>query len=389
MHHGIKKLLLLGGGHAHVHVLSRLAQQRPADLDITVVTPYPYQTYSGMVPGLVAGRYSETDCQIPLEPLIRAAGAKWVRARCSGIDAAGRRARLSPAGKSRSQDEILPPDLPYHLLSIDTGPVIDRQRLEEQMPGAADNALIVRPIEVFASLWPQVLEQAQQRALSVAVIGAGAAGLELLFAAEQCLRTRGAAGARFTLITGGVEPAASYPAGLQARVLRRLKRLNITVLRDTCVGLAPGVVKLGSGTELACDVPLIAIGAHAPAWLQGSGLALSESGHVLVNEFQQSTSHPEVFAAGDVCARNDRPHPRNGVYAVRAGPPLASNLLAAHEGQPLKPHHPPAHTLNLISCGAGHAIASWGPLHAEGGWVWRWKDHIDRAFMARNTPPTA
>ena len=389
MHHGIKKLLLLGGGHAHVHVLSRLAQQRPADLDITVVTPYPYQTYSGMVPGLVAGHYSETDCRIPLEPLIRAAGAKWVRARCSGIDAAGRRARLSPAGKSRSQDEILPPDLPYHLLSIDTGPVIDRQRLEEDMPGAADNALIVRPIEVFASLWPQVVEQAQERALSVAVIGAGAAGLELLFAAEQCLRTRGAAGARFTLITGGVEPAASYPAGLQARVLRRLKRLNITVLRDTCVGLAPGVVKLGSGTELACDVPLIAIGAHAPAWLQGSGLALSESGHVLVNEFQQSTSHPEVFATGDVCARTDRPHPRNGVYAVRAGPPLADNLLAAHEGQPLKPHHPPANTLNLISCGAGHAIASWGPLHAEGGWVWRWKDHIDRAFMARYTLPTA
>jgi NADH dehydrogenase FAD-containing subunit len=256
------------------------------------------------------------------------------------------------------------------------------------MPGAADNALIVRPIEVFASLWPQVLEQAQARALSVAVIGAGAAGLELLFAAEQCLRTHGAAGARFTLITGGVEPAASYPAGLQARVLRRLKRLNITVLRDTCVGLAPGVVKLGSGTELACDVPLIAIGAHAPAWLQGSGLALSESGHVLVNEFQQSTSHPEVFATGDVCARTDRPHPRNGVYAVRAGPPLADNLLAAHEGQPLKPHHPPANTLNLISCGAGHAIASWGPLHAEGGWVWRWKDHIDRAFMARYTLPT-
>ena len=267
--------------------------------------------------------------------------------------------------------------------------MIDRQRLEEQMPGAADNALIVRPIEVFATLWPQVVEQAQERALSVAVIGAGAAGLELLFAAEQCLRTRGAAGARFTLITGGVEPAASYPAGLQARVLRRLKRLNITVLRDTCVGLAPGVVKLGIGSELACDVPLLAIGAHAPAWLQGSGLALSESGHVLVNEFQQSTSHPEVFAAGDVCARTDRPHPRNGVYAVRAGPPLAANLLAAHEDQPLKPHHPPANTLNLLSCGAGHAIASYGPLHAEGGWAWRWKDRIDRAFMARYTLPAA
>ena len=387
MHHGIKKLLLLGAGHAHVHVLSRLAQNRPADLDVTVLTPYPYQTYSGMTPGFVAGHYSEQECQIPLEPLIRAAGAKWVRARCTGIDAAERRVRLSPAAQSRSQDEILPPDLPYQFLSIDTGAVIDRQRLEAEMPGAAAQALIVRPIEVFAAHWPRVLEQAQARALSVAVIGAGAGGLELLFAAEQRLRGAGVHSACFTLITGGGEPAATYPAGLQARVLRRLKRLNITVLRDTCVGIEQGVVRLGSGTQLACDVPILAIGTHAPAWLQGSGLALSESGHVQVNEFQQSTSHPEVFAAGDVASRTDRPHPRSGVYAVRAGPPLAENLLAANSGQPLKPHHPPKNTLNLLSCGAGHAIASWGPLHAEGGWAWRWKDRIDRGFVAKYRRP--
>ncbi|MCB2018843.1 MAG: FAD-dependent oxidoreductase [Hydrogenophaga sp.] len=387
MHHGIKKLLLLGAGHAHVHVLSRLAQQRPADLDVTVVTPYPYQTYSGMTPGLVAGHYQEADCQIPLAPLIKAAGAKWVQARCSGIDAGERRVRLSPAAPSRSQEDILPPDIPYHQLSIDTGAVIDRQRLDADMPGAAANALIVRPIEVFASLWPKVLEQAQERALSIAVIGGGAGGLELLFAAEQRLRSHGANGARFTLVTGDSGPAANYPAGLQARVMRRLRRLNITVLRETCVGIDPGVVRLSSGAALACDIPILTIGTHAPAWLQGSGLALDEAGHILVNAFQQSPSHPEVFAAGDVSTRLDRPHPRSGVYAVRAGPPLAENLLLAHEGKPLKPHQPPRHTLNLLSCGVGHAIASWGPLHAEGGWAWRWKDRIDRAFMAKYTMP--
>lgn len=386
MHHGIRKLVLLGAGHAHVHVLSRLARHRPADLDITVVTPYPYQTYSGMTPGLVAGHYREQDCQIPLAPLIKAAGAKWVQARCTGIDANGRRVRLSPAAHSRSQDDIPPPELSYHLLSIDTGAVIDRQRLDADMPGASANALFVRPIEVFASMWPEVLAQAQDRALSMAVIGAGAGGLELLFAAEQRLRTH-ARGARFTLITGGGEPGANYPKGVQARLLRRLRHLNITVLRDTCVGMAHGIVRLRSGSELACDMPLLAIGTHAPAWLQGSGLALSGSGHVLVNACQQSPSHPEVFAAGDVATRTDRPHPKSGVYAVRAGPPLAENLLAAHEGLPLKRHLPPTSTLNLLSCGVGHAIASWGPLHAEGAWVWRWKDRIDRAFMARYTPP--
>lgn len=383
MSSGIQKLLLLGAGHAHVQVLAQLAQHRPADLDVTVLTPYPFQTYSGMVPGLVAGRYTAKDCQIPLEPLFKAAGARWVQGRVTALDAAAQTVRLAAAGGNKSAPE----QLAYHRLSIDTGAIIDRQRLEAELPGAAARALIVRPIEAFAALWPQVLELAQQQSVSLAVIGAGAAGLELIFAAEQRLRGACPAGASFTLVTGGAEPAANYPEGVRRRVLRRLKARGITVLREPCTGVDKGVLHLGSGARLACDVPILAIGTHAPVWLQGSGLALTDSGHVLVNAFQQSTSHPNVFAAGDVATRADTPHPKSGVYAVRAGPVLAHNLMAAHQGQALKPWRPPQRTLNLLSCGAGHAIASWGPLHAEGGWVWHWKDRIDRAFMAKYTLP--
>lgn len=227
------------------------------------------------------------------------------------------------------------------------------------------------------------MELARQRPLSVVVVGAGAAGLELVFAAEESLRTQGVPGSRFTLLTGGDEVAAHYSKGVQARVLRQLQRRGITVLRDSCTGMSLGHVQLGSGATLICDVPIVATGSHAPGWLQGSGLALGETGHVLVNAHQQSTSHADVFAAGDVASRSDTPHPRSGVYAVRAGPPLAHNLLAALAGQPLKKHRPPRHTLNLLSCGTRHAIASYGPLHAEGGWAWRWKDRIDRGFVAR------
>ena len=379
MHHGIKKLLLLGAGHAHVEVLARLAQGRPGNLDVAVLTPYPHQTYSGMTPGFVAGHYSEDDCRIALEPLMRAAGARWVQGRCTGIDAEQRVVAVqAPAGA-----QGVPAALAYDLLSIDTGAVLDRARLDADMPGAATHALPIRPIEAFTTFWPQVMELAQKQAVSLAVVGAGAGGIELVFAAEQAIRLHGHPGARFTLVTGGPDVAADYPPGVQRRVGRQLRRRGITVLREACVGVSDGELHLGNGARLACDVPLLAIGTHAPGWLQGSGLDLSASGHVQVNPFQQSTSHANVFAAGDVAHRVDQAHPRSGVYAVRAGPPLAHNLLAAHEGLPLKPHLPPRHSLNLLSCGTGHAIASYGPLHLEGGWVWAWKDRIDQGFMAR------
>lgn len=379
MHHGIKKLLLLGAGHAHVEVLAQLAQGRPGDLDVTVLTPYPHQTYSGMTPGFVAGRYSEDECRIALEPLMRAAGARWIQGRCIGIDADQRGVAVHASGGAQA----VPPTLAYDLLSIDTGAVLDRARLDAGMPGAATHALPIRPIEAFTTFWPQVMELAQRQAVSLAVVGAGAGGIELVFAAEEAIRLHGHAGARFTLVTGGPEVAAGYSPGVQRRVLRQLRRRGITVLREACTGVSEGELHLGNGARLACDVPLLAIGTHAPTWLQGSGLALSDAGHVQVNEYQQSTSHASVFAAGDVAHRVDQDHPRSGVYAVRAGPPLAHNLLAAHGGRPLKAHRPPPHSLNLLSCGTTHAIASYGPLHLEGAWAWWWKDRIDQGFMSR------
>jgi NADH dehydrogenase FAD-containing subunit len=130
---------------------------------------------------------------------------------------------------------------------------------------------------------------------------------------------------------------------------------------------------------------VLAIGAGTPTWLQGSGLALDEAGFVSTEATLQSTSHPEVFAAGDVATRIDAPHPRSGVYAVRAGPPLALNLRRFVAGGALEPYMPPRRTLNLLSCGGHHAIATWGPWSTEGRWVWWWKDRIDRAFVARYT----
>jgi hypothetical protein len=36
--------------------------------------------------------------------------------------------------------------------------------------------------------------------------------------------------------------------------------------------------------------------------------------------------------------------------------------------------------------GAQRAVASWGRWSVQGRWVWRWKDHTDRKFVARYRP---
>jgi len=271
--------------------------------------------------------------------------------------------------------------LHFDWLSINTGPVHNRAQIEKDIPGAAEHGLFVRPIETFGSLWPQVVEMAGTRALRFAVIGAGSAGMELAMAMRQRLPH-----ASIALLHGDNPPGAGYSDKVQARLKAAMLARHITLLPDSATGLRAGALQLASGNSLVCDVPLLAIGAQAPDWLLTSGLALDAKGFVAVDACQRSTSHSHVFAAGDVSSRIDRTLARSGVYAVRAGPVLAMNLAAALAGLPLKEHQPPQHTLNLISCGDRSAIASWGRFSAQGRWVWRIKDWIDRRFLRRYRP---
>jgi NADH dehydrogenase FAD-containing subunit len=328
--------------------------------------------YSGMVPGLVAGRYDEDACVIPLAPLAKAAGVQLVEASATAIDAAARTVTLSDGRVAN-----------FDLLSVDTGPVMDR----DAIPGARVHGLFVRPIEHFVRLLPDLWALASKRPIDLVVVGAGAAGFELALGFAQRLRGLGGGASRVALVTGGDEPLAAYPPAVIRRGLRALHAAGITVLKQACVGVKADHVHLDNGARVACDAPVMVVGSSAPAWLAGSGLALDARGFIATGPTLQSVSHPHVFAAGDVASRSDVSHPRSGVYAVRAGPPLALNLRRCIGGGALVSHQPPARTLNLLSCSDGSAIATWGRWSAQGRWVWRWKDRIDRAFIARYVSP--
>ena len=369
-----KRVLLLGGGHAHLHVLQALAREPLAGAELTLITPFARHLYSGMVPGLVAGHYRVDQCAIGLLPLARAARVTFIEGMVTGLDAAARRVQLADGASAD-----------YDVLSLDTGAVMDRKRIS----GAHEHGLFVRPIEHFVHLLDALFELAARRVLDVVVIGGGAAGVELALALQHRLGGRGEERARVALVTGGPEPLAGYAPGVMRRAAAALVRARIVVLRDSCTAVLPGALRLGSGARLACDAPVLATGAQAPAWLGGSGLALDESGFVVTGATLQSQSHPEVFAVGDVATRGDIAHAKSGVYAVRAGPPLMLNLRRFVGGGELQPWRPPQRSLNLISCGQRRAIVSWGALALEGRWAWWWKNRIDRAFVARYSPGAA
>ena len=364
----MKRLVLLGGGHAHVHVLAEMAREPMPGVQAVLATPFPRQIYSGMVPGWMAGHYALDQCAIPLEPLARAAKVELALSSAVGLNAAERSVTLADGRIAE-----------YDVLSIDTGSQFDR----DAIPGAREHGLFLRPIEHFVQLYDRMLTLGADRTLDVVVIGGGAAGFEVALAIQHRFNGDGLERCRTCIVTGDATVLTGFDAKVQHQAMNVLRRARITVLNQRCVEIAAQQVQLDNGARVVCDVPVLALNTVAPGWLQGSGLMLDDKGFVRTTPTLQSESHAEVFAAGDVAARNDRALPRSGVFAVRAGPTLALNLRRRLAGGVVQPWQPQQRSLYLLSCGQRRAIASWGRYSAQGRWVWLWKDWIDRGFVAR------
>lgn len=363
----MKRLLLVGAGHAHLTVLRALRTDPPAGVEITLITPWPRQAYSGMLPGWVAGHYALDDCVIALAPLLDGSPIRWRVGAVTRLD-------LTQRFAWTDDDERLD----FDLVSIDTGAVA----AVDDLPGACDHAQSIRPIERFIERWPHWLSTCVAHAgdpLTLTVVGGGAAGVETTLA--MAWRMRGLPGPRIQLVTGNGGLLPGFPSRARQLMLARLGQLRVTVIVDKVAAFEAGAMHLARSGLQRSDLTLLVTGTAAAAWPRASGMAVDADGFIAVDTTRRSTSHPFVFAAGDCASVVGHPRPRSGVHAVRAGPVLSDNLRRALRGEALRAVVPQRRALYILAAGQRSAVACWGTWTLSGDWVWRWKDRIDRRFM--------
>lgn len=362
-----KRIILAGGGHAHLAVLADWSRRPPEGTERILVTPNRHTAYSGMLPGWIAGHYRASELLIDLQPLAKCAGARLLLAEAVGLDAESQVLSLSNGDR-----------LEYDLLSLATGGEIN----VSQLAALGDRLLAIRPVDTFMTAWSRFMEtSAGLRSPHVAVVGGGAAGVELALAAKSVLSQF--SHGRVTIITPEDGFLSGHATGVISRARTELAQRAITLCHAEAAGQEDGLL-LSDGSFLAADLVIAATGSRAPRWLASSGLACSEQGFVSVGANLRSASHSAIFAAGDIVERIDRTLPRSGVHAVKAGPVLAANLHAALNGGPLREYQPNKQTLYLLATGDRRAILSWGGFSATGRLAWRLKDWIDRMFVANH-----
>lgn len=355
----MKTLILVGGGHSHLHCLSEITSDLPPDCHAVLISPSQYQYYSGMFSGFTEDIYDLEDIRIDLKRLCRNIGAEFITGQVIAVDAKNR--QLTCADGSVYD---------YDLLSFDIGSTTGIP--EEMKPQISS----IKPNHLF----PEQLKRMRKTPYPV-VVGGGASGVELAFSIHAW-RKQHQLPLNSTLIS-----SSPLLSGLHKRIANSIESIAsekglLFFTGESVRELSADTVTTSSGQSFPQTGILWLTGPESFSLFRDSGLQTDDGGFLLVNSCLQSAMYPEIFGAGDCIAIKDYPSiPKNGVYAVRQGPILWENLKSRLNSGKLKSFTPQKRYISILSTGGGEAFLTYGRFSMHGKLPWRLKQHIDQRFM--------
>lgn len=354
------RIVIAGGGAGGLELATRLGDSagRGGLAQVTLIDCSRTHLWKPLLHEIAAG-----SMDIDQHALDYLAQARWHHfrfqlGRMAGLDRNRRVVQLAPTHDAENRLLIGARELPYDTLVIAVGSGTNdfgtsgarEHAISLDTPAQAErfhDRLINACIRANAQTEPLRPEQ-----LQVAIIGAGATGVEL--AAELHHTTRellaygfdnidAARDIRITLIEAGPRVLPALPERLSASTRELLETLRVTVLtgaRVTAVE-ADGVV-LADGRRIAAELTVWAAGIKAPDFLRDlAGLETSRLNQLVVQPTLQTTRDPDIFALGDcaACAWEGHPHnvPPRAQAAHQQASLLCTNLRRRLKGQPLRP----------------------------------------------------
>lgn len=362
------KLLLAGGGHAHMMVLAALRRFIEKGHQVTVVQPSPFHYYSGMGPGMLGGTYSPEEIRFATRHVVEKQGGTFLLDRVERVDPAANTAYLE-SGKAVS----------YDVLSFNVGSYVP----QEGVAGDMARIFTVKPIERLYEARQLILELAAKKPLTVGIVGGGPSAVEIagnirgLVQRSTLRQVRIQIFARSTIM-------ADFPEGVRDRAIRSLKAGKIDIIEHCDVRkIQPGGIVLDSGRSRELDVIFVAVGVRPSPIFNKSGLATGPDGGLVVNRHLQCVEYPNIFGGGDCIYFRDQPLDKVGVYAVRENPVLLHNLTVAMNGGELVEFNPGGDYLLIFNLGDGTGIFRKKFLLFNGRPAFFIKDFIDRRFMKK------
>ena len=265
-------------------------------------------------------------------------GFKYRFGEMTGLDRAAREVLVGPVLDDDGVEIVPARRVGYDLLVLAVGSRVN----DFGTPGVMAHAIALdstaqadrfhrRLVNAFLRAHSQV-EPLKPGQLDVAIVGAGATGVEL--AAELHNATRELVSfsldnidpdkhIRLHLIEASPRILPAVPERISAAARRMLDSLNVEVHCDARVAeVLPQAVRLADGRVIDASMVVWAAGVKAASFLSGMGIATNAMHQVKVDARLRSVDDPDIYALGDCAAVEWAGHPG------RLVPPRAQ---AAHQ----------------------------------------------------------
>jgi NADH:ubiquinone reductase (H+-translocating) len=379
-----KKVLILGGGFGGVFAAKALSSNGHDRFEIQLINDNNYFIFQPLLPEVAAATIHSSDAVAPLRLLLR--HVRFGQSEVMGIDFA-RKVVIVVQGFRR-----LPVELPYDELVIALGMGVDLKRF----PGLQEHALTMKNLADAHRLRAHIigcLEMAdvatdpeiKQQLLTFVVVGAGFSGVETVAEVNELIRRAlkyypniDKREIRVMLVEYASRILPTFSADLAAYATRRLRLQGIEVTTGIGTKAATSdAVELTDGASVPTRTIVATIGNGPNPLVSTLGLDM-HWGRIKVDRFMRVPGHEGIWSVGDVAdiplveEPGEKPlnyAPQTAQFAVREGRQLAANIVAKHEGKPLKPF---AYTSkgSLASLGMSKAVAEVYGVKLSGTMAW-------------------
>ena len=315
-HHQPHRIVIVGGGSGGLKLATRLGHRyrRDPGVRVTLVDAALTHVWKPLFHEVAAGTLDVHDDECDYIAHARAHHFTFVWGAMEGLDRERRCIRLGAPGGDADDGR----ELAYDTLVLAVGSVSN----DFGVPGVAEHCFTLDSADEAESfrrkLFEAYLRSGHERpsspgALDVAIVGAGATGVELAAELDKMRHALADYGAcaidpatdtRLILLERAPRLLPGLAEELAAATQTQLERLGVqTHLGEAVAEVTAEGIRTGGGEFIPARFKVWAAGVAAPAFLHElDGLETGARNQVVVDRTLQSTRDPNIFALGDCAA---------------------------------------------------------------------------------------